>query len=145
FMCSSVEEVLKTEFGLSLGSAKVNILDPCTGTGNFIVNLLRRIPRRDLARAYQQQLFANEVMLLPYYVAALNIEHAYFELTECYEAFEGLCFVDTLELVEGPQARLSFMTEENTSRVERQKKSPITVVIGNPPYNAWQLNENDNN
>ena len=84
-------------------------------------------------------------MLLPYYIAALNIEHAYFEQTGSYEAFEGLCFVDTLELAEGQQQTLSFMTEANTARVERQKRTPITVIIGNPPYNVGQLNENDNN
>jgi predicted helicase len=77
FMCASVAEVLETEFGLSLGSPGVNILDPCTGTGNFIVNLLHRIPKKDLPRVYREQLFANEVMLLPYYIAAMNIEHAY--------------------------------------------------------------------
>jgi len=81
FMCASVEEVLKTEFGLGLGDAGVNILDPCTGTGNFIVNLMRRIPGKDLPRMYREQLFANEVMLLPYYIAAMNIEHAYYERT----------------------------------------------------------------
>ena len=144
-MCASVESVLKNELDLSLGSARVNILDPCTGTGNFIVNLLRRIPKRDLTRAYQQQLFANEVMLLPYYVAALNIEHAYCELTGNYEPFEGLCFVDTLELAEGQQQSLSFMSEANTARVERQKRTPITVVIGNPPYNMGQKSETENN
>ncbi len=125
--------------------ADVHILDPCTGTGNFIVNLLRRIPKRDLPRVYREQLFANEVMLLPYYIAALNIEHAYYELTGEYEPFEGLCFVDTLDMAEGEQKHFSFMTEENTERVERQKKTPITVIIGNPPYNVGQLNENDNN
>jgi predicted helicase len=144
FMCASVEEVLKTEFNLSLGSPGVNILDPCTGTGNFIVNLLRRIPKRDLPRVYREQLFANEVMLLPYYIAALNIEHAYFELTGNYEAFEGLCFVDTLELAE-QKGLLSFMNEKNAERVKRQKDTPITVIIGNPPYNANQQNESDNN
>ncbi len=77
FMCASVAEVLETEFGLTLGSKGVNILDPCTGTGNFIVNLIGRIPKKDLPRVYREQLFANEVMLLPYYIAALNIEHAY--------------------------------------------------------------------
>jgi predicted helicase len=137
--------VLQTEFGLTLGSPGVNILDPCTGTGNFIVNLLRRIPKKDLPRMYREQLFANEVMLLPYYIAALNIEHAYFELTGQYESFEGLCFVDTLELAEGPQQHFSFMTQANTARVEKQKMTPITVIIGNPPYNVGQLNENDNN
>src|SRR5205807_1873273 len=117
----------------------------CTGTGNFIVNLLRRIDRRDLKRAYQEQLFANEVMLLPYYVAAQNIEHEYYDLTGEYLPFEGLCFVDTLELAESEQNVLSFMTEANTERVNRQKMTPITVVIGNPPYNVGQLDENDNN
>jgi predicted helicase len=145
FMCASVVEVLQTEFGKSLGDREVQILDPCTGTGNFIVNLLRRIPKRDLPRMYREQLFANEVMLLPYYIAALNIEHAYYELTGDYEPFEGLCFVDTIDMAEGQQPHLAFMTEENTARVERQKKTPITVIIGNPPYNVGQLNENDNN
>ncbi len=145
FMCASVQEVLKTEFGLGIASPGVNILDPCTGTGNFIVNLMRRLEPRDLPRVYKGQLFANEVMLLPYYVAAQNIEHEYYDLTGTYEPFGGLCFVDTLDLVEAEQGVLSFMTEENTARVARQRKTPINVVIGNPPYNVGQLNENDNN
>jgi predicted helicase len=117
FMCTSVAEVLQTEFGLSLGSPGVNILDPCTGTGNFIVNLLRRIPKKDLLRMYREQFFANEVMLLPYYMAALNIEHAYFELTGQYEAFEGLCFVGTLELAE-EKGMFQSMTKKNAERAE---------------------------
>jgi len=145
FMCASVAEVLEKEFGKSLSIPDVFIIDPCTGTGNFIVNLLRRMPRRDLPRMYREQLFANEVMLLPYYIAALNIEHAYYELTGTYEPFEGLCFVDTLDLVEGSRHSFGFMTEKNTERVDRQRKAPITVVIGNPPYNMGQQNENDNN
>jgi len=145
FMCASVAEVLESEFGKTLGDEGVNILDPCTGTGNFIVNIMRRIPKKDLPRMYRQQLFANEVMLLPYYIAALNIEHAYYEQTGSYEPFEGMCFVDTLDLAEPKQNQFQFMTEANTARVRREKSAPITVVIGNPPYNAWQLNENDNN
>ncbi len=145
FMCASVAEVLQSEFGKTLGDKDVQILDPCTGTGNFIVNLMRRIPKHDLPRMYRQQLFANEVMLLPYYIAALNIEHAYYGLTGEYEAFPGLCFVDTLDLAKGQQSTFGFMTQENVARVERQRDAPITVIIGNPPYNAWQLNENDNN
>lgn len=144
FMCASVEEVLKEEFGLTLGSSEVNILDPCTGTGNFIVNLMRRINPRDLPKMYKEHLYANEVMLLPYYISALNIEHAYYEITKSYEPFEGLCFVDTLDMAERDQILLSF-TKENTERVEREKKAPITVIIGNPPYNVGQLDENDNN
>jgi predicted helicase len=98
--------------------------------------------RRDF---YKNNLFANEVMLMPYYIASLNIEHAYYELEGQYEPFEGLCFVDTLDLARGKQMQFSFMTEANTSRVQRQQKADITVIIGNPPYNVGQLNENDNN
>ena len=145
FMCASVAEVLKTEFDKVLGSEDVYILDPCTGTGNFIVNLLKRVPRRYLKKVYREQFFANEIMLLPYYIAALNIEHAYYEITGEYEPFEGLCFVDTLDIAEKEQTELGFMTPENTERVERQRKTPITVIIGNPPYNVGQINENDNN
>ncbi|MEK6642453.1 MAG: type ISP restriction/modification enzyme [Planctomycetota bacterium] len=145
FMCASVEEVLQKEFGKTLGDKDVQILDPCTGTGNFIVNLINRIPKRALSRVYKEQLFANEVMLLPYYIAALNIEHAYFDKTGSYEPFEGLCFVDSLDLAESEQRHFGFMTEANTQRVERQKKAPITVILGNPPYNVGQLAENDRN
>jgi predicted helicase len=105
FMCASVEEVLKSEFGLTLGSPGVNILDPCTGTGNFIVNQLRRVPKKDLPRVYKGQMFANEVMLLPYYIAALNVERAYTKRTGQFEAFERLCFVDRLELAEASPLR----------------------------------------
>jgi predicted helicase len=146
FMCASVAEVLKSEFGKSLSSPEVHILDPCVGTGNFIVNLMRRMPKRDLPRMYRGQLFANEVMLLPYYISALNIEHAYYELTGEYEAFEGLCFVDTLDLADvGQRDMIKALSEKNAERVERQKGAPITVILGNPPYNVGQLNENDNN
>ncbi len=145
FMCASVVEVLKTEFGKSLSDPDVFVIDPCTGTGNFIVNLLKRVDPKGIERFYKHQLFANEVMLMPYYIAALNIEHAYFERTDKYEPFEGLCFVDTLDLAEAKQSRLGFEEERNLARVERQRKSPITVVIGNPPYNTNQLDENDNN
>ncbi len=143
YMCKAVENALRDEFGLLLTSPEVQILDPCTGTGNFIVHLMRRMPRRDLARMYREQLFANEVMLMPYYIAALNIEHAYLELTGQYEPFEGLCFVDTLELAEGRQ--LPMFSERNTERVDREQHAKINVIIGNPPYNSRQRNENDNN
>jgi predicted helicase len=145
FMCASVAEVLEKEFGKNLWSEDVYIIDPCTGTGNFIVNLIRRIPKAKLENVYKHRLFANEIMLLPYYIAALNIEHAYWEQTGIYEGFEGLCFVDTLDLAEHAQRELGFLTATNSERVERQRKAPITVVIGNPPYNMGQANENDNN
>ena len=145
FMCAAVEEVLQNEFGKKLGDEGVYVLDPATGTGNFIVNLIRRCSPRNLDSFYRHHLFANEVMLMPYYIASLNIEHEYYALTGKYETFEGVCFVDTLDMAEGAQMKLSFMTEKNSARVERQKAAPITVIIGNPPYNVGQLNENDNN
>lgn len=143
FMCAGVAQVLEADFNKRLGDPDVYFLDPCTGTGNFIVNLLHRIPRRDLPRMYREQLFANEVMLLPYYIAALNIEHAYTEITGRYDPFEGLCFVDTLDMAEDKQ--MSMFTPRNTERVNRERRTPITVILGNPPYNVGQLNENDNN
>jgi predicted helicase len=145
FMCASVEEVLQTEFGKRLGDPGVVILDPCTGTGNFIVNLINRAPIATLPHFYREGLFANEIMLLPYYVAALNIEYAYMQRAGGYEAFEGLCFVDTLDLKHGIQPELFGLTEENRKRVVRQSQAPITVIIGNPPYNVGQVSENDNN
>lgn len=145
FMCASVAEVLEKEFGKHLWSDDVYFIDPCTGTGNFIVNLIRRIPRTKLENVYKLRLFANEIMLLPYYIAALNIEHEFYDRTGRYEPFEGLCFVDTLDLADHAQHDLGFMTASNTARVERQRRSPITVVLGNPPYNAAQADETDNN
>jgi predicted helicase len=145
FMSASVAYALKEHFGKTLGEPNINVLDPCTGTGNFVVNLVRRVPKRHLAAFYKDQLFANEILLLGYYIAALNIEHAYYEITKAYESFEGLCFVDTLDIAESKQAGFAFLNEANTQRVERQKKTPITVIIGNPPYNMGQKSENENN
>jgi predicted helicase len=145
FMVRSVEEILQKEFGKSLSSSDVHILDPFVGTGNFIVHILQAIKKTALPQKFENELHCNEVMLLPYYIASMNIEHEFYELTGTYETFAGICLVDTFELAEGGQATLSFMNPENTARVERQKKSPIKVVIGNPPYNVGQLNENDNN
>ena len=143
FMVRSVERILRERFGKSLGSRGVHILDPFVGTGNFVVHCMQEIKRTQLGQKYAEELHCNEVMLLPYYVASMNIEHEFWELTGKYEPFGGICLVDTFELAEDRQ--MSFFSTENTERVERQKRSPITVVIGNPPYNAWQLNENDNN
>lgn len=104
---------------------------------------MQAIKKTALGKKYHDELHCNEVMLLPYYIASMNIEHEFYELTGSYETFEGICLVDTFELAESQQ--ISFFSTENTARVERQKHAPIRVVIGNPPYNAWQLNENDNN
>jgi predicted helicase len=144
FMVRSVDSLLRAEFGRSLGDPGVHILDPFVGTGNFIMRLMREIPKTRLDPKYANELHCNEVMLLPYYIASMNIEHAYFEATGTYKPFEGICLVDTFELAEKGQRAFKF-AEENIKRVEKQQKSPIFVIIGNPPYNAGQVNENDNN
>ncbi len=143
FMVRSVEEILRTEFNRSLSDSGVHIIDPFVGTGNFIVRMMRGIQKTALADKYQSELHCNEVMLLPYYIASMNIEHEFFEATGGYQPFEGICLVDTFELAEDRQ--LPLFAPENTRRVADQKQAPMFVVIGNPPYNVGQINENDNN
>jgi len=143
WMCASVDKVLASEFGHSLSTPGVKLLDPCTGTGNFVVNLMRRIPKHLLPQKYKDDLFANEIMLLPYYVASGNIEHEYFDIYGQHAPFEGLCFQDTLDL--SSAAQTAMFAERNTERIARQKAAELTVIIGNPPYNVGQKNENDNN
>jgi len=143
FMVKSVEEILQREFGKSLSDKGVHILDPFVGTGNFIMRVMREIRKTALPHKYDHELHCNEVMLLPYYIASMNIEHEYLQATGSYKPFEGICMVDTFSDQQVQQ--LSLFTPENTARVKRQRQSPIFVVIGNPPYNAGQVNENDNN
>ena len=150
FMVNSVQHLLKTHFGKSLSDTGVHIIDPFVGTGNFIVRLMQDIPGIALDKKYNGELHCNEVMLLPYYIASMNIEHAYFEKMGRYAPFKHICFVDTFDtfgLMDAPNqtGEFTFLTAENTQRVEEQKKTPMFVVIGNPPYNASQANENDNN
>ena len=143
FMVNSVAHILETEFGRSLSDTGVHIIDPFVGTGNFIVRLMRDIQGTALEAKYRHELHCNEVMLLPYYIASLNIEQEYYQRTETYLPFEGIALADTFELMEQQQKEL--FTRENTERVERQKAADMFVVIGNPPYNVGQINENDNN
>jgi predicted helicase len=144
FMVRSVEEILKKEFGKSLSDEGVHILDPFVGTGNFITRIIREIKKTSLPQKYAEELHCNEVMLLPYYIASMNIEHEYYERTGEYKPFEGICLVDTFELAEDKQLSLMF-TQENTDRVEKLRDTKLFVIIGNPPYNTAQVNENDNN
>ena len=150
FMVNSVQHLLKTHFGKSLADTGVHIIDPFVGTGNFIVRLMQDIPGIALDKKYKGELHCNEVMLLPYYIATMNIEHAYFEKMGRYEPFKHICFVDTFDtfgLMDAPNqtGEFAYFTPENTMRVQEQKDTPMFVVIGNPPYNASQSNENDNN
>ncbi len=143
FMVKSVEQLLKTEFGRSLADEGVHIIDAFVGTGNFIVRLMREIPKTKLEAKYRSEIWCNEVLLLPYYIASLNIEHEFYDTTTEYLPFKGISLVDTFDLAEDRQ--ISLLTIENTERVEKQKAAPMFIVIGNPPYNVGQKNENDNN
>ena len=147
FMVRSVETILDQEFGRSLADDSVHVLDPFVGTGNFILRVMRHLQEIGklscLPDKYAHELHCNEIMLLPYYIASMNIEHEYYELTEKYVPFRGICLVDTFDLAEDRQ--LPLFVPENTKRVENQKDTPMVVIIGNPPYNAGQVNENDNN
>ena len=143
FMVKGVEHILATEFKRSLSDRGVTIIDPFVGTGNFIVRVMQEIPKSSLISKYNGELHCNEVMLLPYYIASMNIEHQFYEMTGLYQRFESICLVDTFDLKEHRQRPL--FERENALRVEKQKDTPMFVVIGNPPYNMGQVNENDNN
>ena len=143
FMVNSTAHILESEFGRSLSDSGVHIIDPFVGTGNFIVRLMRDIDGMALKHKYQHELHCNEVMLLPYYIASLNIEQEYYQRTGQYLPFEGIALADTFELMENNQ--MTLFSEENTERVAKQKDTDMFVVIGNPPYNTQQVNENDNN
>ena len=146
FMVKSVEHILQTEFDRSLSDTGVHIIDPFVGTGNFIVRIMQALDPISLERKYTAdppELQCNEVMLLPYYIASMNIEQEFYTATHRYLPYEGICLVDTFEMIEDQQMQL--LTPANTARVEKQKETDMFVVIGNPPYNMGQVNENDNN
>ncbi|MCK5717550.1 MAG: N-6 DNA methylase, partial [Thiomargarita sp.] len=148
FMIKSVDEILCKEFGKTLSSEGINFLDPFVGTGNFIVRLMREIAsqgKMGLRHKFKEELRCNEVMLLPYYIASMNIEHEYVELIGQYQAYKGICLADTFELAEAKQIEIEEFVKENSERVKIQQATDFTVIIGNPPYNAKQANENDNN
>ena len=154
FMVESADWLCQHHFGKRLIDKNVEILDPASGTGTFITELLEhfRGQAAKLKYKYREELHANEVAILPYYVANLNIEATYAALTGEYEEFPNLCFVDTLDNVGGLRKYAGHMdnlfgsvSEENVARIRRQNKRKISVIIGNPPYNANQLNENENN
>ena len=143
FMVNSVEFLLQDKFNRSLSDTGVHIIDPFVGTGNFIVRIMQDIRKTTLEKKYQSELHCNENLLLPYYIANLNIQQEYYYHTGTSLSFEGIAFADTFELYE--KGQMDLFTEENTKRVELQKENDMFVVIGNPPYNAGQDDENQNN
>lgn len=151
FMVDSTNYLLHKHFGKTMADRNVEILDPATGTGTFICDIIEHaIPKQDLAYKYKNEIFANEVAILPYYIANLNIEYTFKQKMQYYEEFPNLCFVDTLDNTDalafaGKQHTLFRLSSENTERIRRQNSKKISVVIGNPPYNANQANFNDFN
>lgn len=147
FIIHSVNDVLQNEFGQTLGSKGVHILDPFTGTGTFITRLLQSglITPEQLPNKYQHEIHANEIVLLAYYIAAINIEAVYHSIVGGkYQPFEGICLTDTFQMYE-KEDMVDALLVHNSARRKRQKKLDIRVIVGNPPYSIGQKSENDNN
>ncbi len=158
FIIRGADHLLQKHFGKTLADDNVQILDPATGTGTFVTNLINYLPAGRLEHKYRHEIHANEVAILPYYIANLNIEYTYQQRTGRYLEFPNLCFVDTLDNMDWQQQgatggavtrqgsfNLGGLSDENWIRIQEQNEKPISVIIGNPPYNANQQNENDNN
>lgn len=156
FIIKSVDVVLRKHFGKTLASENVHILDPFTGTGTFITRTLHylkslmdngEISFDDVLRKYTQELHANEIVLLSYYIAAINIEAVFDEINgdEPYTPFEGIVLTDTFESTETEDTLDDSFFGTNDKRLKRQQEKPITAIIGNPPYSIGQTNANDNN
>lgn len=150
FMIESTDYLLHKHFNKYLEDKNVEILDPATGTGTFICDIIDYLRKDKVEYKYKNELHANEVAILPYYISNLNIEFTYSQKMAKYAEFENLCFVDTLDNMSfayrGKQIDLfAPFTEENSIRIKKQNDKKIAVIIGNPPYNANQTNENDNN
>ena len=146
FIIRGADWLLQKHFGRRLADDNVQILDPAVGTGTFITGLINYLPAARLEYKYRREIHANEVAILPYYIANLNIEYTYKERTGEYLEFPNLCFVDTLDNIDwqgasgdAVQRQASFnlggLSEENWLRVQEQNEKPISVIIGNPPYN----------
>lgn len=157
FIIHSVADVLQKEFNRNISDENVHILDPFTGTGTFITRLLQSgvIRPEDLERKYKHEIHANEIVLLAYYIASINIENVFHDLTpdpndgigkEVYHPFDGICLTDTFQLGETKEGEQLFdeMFPQNSKRVQNQQKAPVTIIIGNPPYSVGQKSANDN-
>lgn len=149
FMIRNTDYLLHKHFGKTMADKNVEILDLATGTGTFITDIIDYLPKAKLKYKYKNELHANEVAILPYYIANLNIEYTYKQKMDAYEEFENLCFVDTLDNTGfhwvGKQGDLLGVSAENAERIRRQNERKISVIIGNPPYNAKQENYNYQN
>ncbi len=151
FINASVADILKKDFGRSLSDENIHILDPFTGTGTFISRMIQSdlIGRSALPHKYSHELHANEIVLLAYYIASINIENAFHDkigMGSTYQPFSGICLTDTFQLGETDDVSYLYsdMLPQNSKRVQKQRQAPIRVILGNPPYSAGQKSENDN-
>ena len=145
FILHSVNHLLQKEFGQTLGSKGVHIIDPFTGTGTFITRLIQSglIKPEELPHKYRHEIHANELVLLAYYIAAINIEAAYHgQVIDEYTPFEGICLTDTFQMYEKDDL-VDELLEDNSARRKRQKELDIRVIVGNPPYSVGQKDDND--
>jgi predicted helicase len=149
FIVEGAEHLVYKHFDRLLGDKDVEILDPATGTGTFITEIIELLPKHILPYKYKNEIHCNEVAILPYYIANLNIEYTYFQKMNQYCEFKNICFVDTLDNLgftyDDKQAHFLSISTENLERIKQQNQRKISVIVGNPPYNANQLNENENN
>ncbi len=148
FVLASADYALRAEFGRGLSDENVHIIDPFTGTGSFINRLIQNrdlIQDKDLKRKFDHELHANEILLLAYYIASVNIEEAFHGRTGGdYRPFPGIVLTDTFNLFERDATGTGEMFPENDQRLARQRKAPIRVIVGNPPWSRGQKSENDN-
>jgi predicted helicase len=147
FIIHSVNDILKSEFNQTLGDKNVHIIDPFTGTGTFITRLIQSglISDAQLPYKYKNEIHANELVLLAYYIAAINIEAVYHDIIfDDYAPFNGICLTDTFQMYE-QEDLVDAILVDNSARRKRQKKLDLRVIIGNPPYSSGQKNVNDNN
>lgn len=149
FIVEAADYLVFKHFGRLLADKDVEILDPATGTGTFITEIIEYLPKNRLPYKYAHEIHCNELAILPYYIANLNIEYTYAQKMGHYAEFTNICFVDTLDNLGfgfiGKQYGLFDFTAENLERIQRQNERKISVIIGNPPYNDNQRNENENN
>ena len=147
FIIHSVEDVMQEEFGTSIGNDGVHILDPFTGTGTFISRLLQSgiMSKEQIRRKFKSEIHANEIVLLAYYIACINIEAVYDDLVKenQYQSFDGMVLTDTFQLFEQDRDMIANLLPDNSERRTKQKNRDITVIIGNPPYSAGQGSAND--
>ncbi len=146
FMVKSADEIIQKHFGKTISDDGITILDPATGTGTFLVHILREMDKELLENKYMNELHANDIFILPYYIAALNIENTYKELIGEYREFKNICWIDTLNSrINDYEKITTYFNNDNVKRISKQQKIKINLMITNPPYSKGQKNYDQKN